>query len=116
MIVLYILGIAAILLNLLFWQCKKCHEIEIEKVTKIGRLEARVGIEEPNCRDFDLTIQYDPLWYFTFQLSLWTVYINLGWSRDPDSHGDCAHDGIECYCCGCKNQCGEKANNGSERA
>lgn len=110
MIIFYILGIAA-LLNLIFWWCKKSHELGIEKVTKIGRLEVRIGIEEQDSRNFDLTISWDPLWYFTFQLSLWTVYCNFGWSRDPDSWSDCDHEGVECFYCGCKNRCGE--NNGN---
>lgn len=107
--ILYILGTIA-LLNLIFWRCKKSHELGIEKVTKIGRLEARIGIEKSDCRDFDLTISWEPRWYLTFQLSLWTVYCNFGWSRDTESHADCDHTGTECFYCGCKNRCGEKNN------
>jgi len=106
-IILYILGTIA-LLNLIFWWCRKSHELEIEKITKIGRIEARVGIESPRSRDFDLTISWDPLWYFTFQLSLWSVYCGFGWSRDTDSWPDCNHNGVECY----NSKCSKKDDNG----
>lgn len=87
-----ILGTAA-LLNLIFWKCKENHSLEFEHTfNKIGRLEGGIGIEEPDYRDFDLTIQYSPLWYVTFQLSLWTVYVNFAWSRNPDTHGFCDHE------------------------
>ncbi len=107
MIIIYVLGIIA-LLNLLFWWCTKNHELAIEKITKIGRLEGRIGIEKSDCRDFDLTISWQPLRYLTFQLSLWSVYCGFGWSRNPESYPDCNHEGVECFYCGCKNRCGEK--------
>lgn len=107
MIVLYILVIVS-LLNLIFWWCKGGHELGIEKITKIGRFEARIGIEEQGYRDFDLTISLEPRWYLTFQLSLWTIYCGFGWSRDPESHADCNHKDTECFYCGGKiSQCGE---------
>jgi len=111
-IIFYLLLITS-LSNLIFCWCKKCHELGFEKINKIGRLEARVGIEKPGHRDFDLTISGHPT-YTTFQLSLWTVYCGFEWSKDPKSHPDCNHDGVECFYCGCKNRCGEKnkENNG----
>lgn len=112
MIILYVLAIIA-LLNLIFWWCKEGHELEIVKITGIGRLEARIGIEEQDCRDFDLTISFEPRWYLTFQLSLWTIYCSFEWSRDIDSYVDCDHEGVECFHCGCKNQCG-KTDDASE--
>jgi len=104
------------LLNLILGWCKDCHELGGETITKIGRFEARLGIEKQDCRDFDLTISWEPKWYFTFSLSLWAIYTNFAWSRDPNSHVDCNHDGTECYYCGCKYKCGEKNDDGSERA
>lgn len=108
MIILYVLGII-ILLNLICWWFTKNYELEIEKITKIGRLDARIGIEDPISRDFDITISCQPLWYITFQLSLWSVYCGFGWSRDAESDADCSNN-FECHSCGCKNKCGEKQN------
>lgn len=99
MIIFYVLAIIA-LLNLIFWWCKKDHELGIEKITKIGRIDARIGIEKQGYRDFDLTISFEPLWYLTFQLSLWTIYGGFGWSRDSDSYADCDHKDTECFYCG----------------
>ncbi len=105
-IIFYLLLISG-LTNMIFGWCKKRHELGFEKATKIGRLEAEIGIEAPENRDFDLTLSCHPLWYITFQLSLWSTYINFGWSRNEYSYPDCDHKGVECYFCGCKNRCGE---------
>ena len=96
MVILYVLGAIA-LLNLIFWWYRQNHELEIKRVTKIGTIEARVGIETPSHRDFDLTISCDPLWCLTFQLSLWSVYCGFSWSRDwPDCEGTEQHCDCEC--------------------
>lgn len=106
----FILGVILIT-NIVFIWFKKEHELGIEKVTKIGRLEVWVGIEQPNQRDFDLTLSWHPTQYFTFQLSLWTTYCGCAWSRDPEMYPDCDHEGVECFYCGCKNCCGIINNN-----
>ena len=108
MYILFYLLLITGLTNIIFGWCKKQHELGFEKATKIGRVEARVGIEKPEHRDFDLTISCHPLWYITFQLSLWSTYCSFGWSRNAYSYPDCDHDGAECFYCGCKNRCGER--------
>ena len=87
---------------------RKSHGLEWQRFYKIGRVDMRIGIEQAGNRDFDLTIQYNPWWYFTSQLSLWFVYIGCGWSRDPNAWADCDHDESECFVCGCKDKCGDK--------
>ena len=98
----------ALCLNIGLWYCKS-HEKEMScSHEKLGRFDACVGIEEQGTRDFDLTISWEPRWYFTFQLSLWTVYCGCSWSRDIVSYADCKYDGVECYACGCTKQCEAK--------
>ncbi len=108
MYILFYLVVISGLTNIIFGWCKKRHELGFEKVfTKIGRIEVGIGIENPESRDFDLTVSCHPT-YITFQLSLWATYCSFEWSKDPNSYPDCNHEGIECFYCGCKNRCGEK--------
>jgi len=107
LIIIFYLLIIIALTNLIFCWCTYSHELGFKKIIKIGRIEARVGIEKPEHRDFDLTISVHNT-YITFQLSLWTTYCGFEWSKDPESWADCAHAGAECFYCGCKNRCGEK--------
>ena len=86
----------------------KSHRLEWQRFYKIGRVNAQAGMEQVGCRDFDITICWLPLWYFTFQLSIWYVYIGCGWSRNPDTYADCDHEESECFACGCKNTCGNR--------
>lgn len=88
--------LAVAVLNALFIWFKKNYTIEVEKITKIGQFSARIGIEEPDCRDFDLTISGRPLEYFQFQFSLWSVYCGCEWQKDPDSCCCCDNDAGSC--------------------
>ena len=88
-----------ILINFLCWPLDE-HAFETERITKIGTLCVRGGIEAQESRDIDLTIQIDPRWYVSFQLSLWCVYIGFYWSRVCEEHPDCDHQDTECYACG----------------
>ena len=84
------------MLNMVFWWSKS-HALGTECVTKYGKFDIEVGIEEADKRDFDLTIQWHPLWYITFQTALWCVYFNCCWSRDIGTYPDCDHKDAECY-------------------
>lgn len=79
--IFYALGIIA-LLNLIFWKVKKGHEFMIEKITKIGQFNVRVGIEPAYNRDFAFTFYCLPRKYCTFQLALWAVYSGFSWYRE----------------------------------
>ena len=100
--------LCVIILNFICFWCKENHELGIEKRTKFGRFDIQIGIEKPKHRNFDFTLSIDPLWYWTFQLSLWSIYCGCGWSKDTESYPDCSHDGATCFHCGCPNRCGEK--------
>ena len=88
--------IAVVLANLAVCWCDS-HDLTFKRVGTLGRFEVSVGIEGKDARDFDLTFQCDPLWYFTLQLSTWCLYFNCVWSRDPEAWADCSlqkEDGV----------------------
>lgn len=94
--ILYVL-VAVVLANLAVYWCDS-HDLTFKHVGTLGRFEVTFGIEGVGERDFDLTLQCDPLWYFTLQVSTWCLYFNCVWSRDPLAWADCSHqkeEGVE---------------------
>lgn len=73
----------------------------------VGKIDMVAGIESPDTRDWDLTFCWDPLWYFTLQISLWSVYWSVIWNRDVEDGPNSCH-AAGCYACGCTQECGSQ--------
>lgn len=93
-------------LNVVCYWFKDKHELGFKRVTRFGRFDGQLGIEAQEIRDFDLTLSFEPRWYITFQLSLWSVYTGFSWSRDPGTDFVCDFGDVCCQC-DCPNKCGE---------